>query len=68
MVLVKALNVSSCFPIGLKFNQRIVMRGKKKQQNKEVYRYVSLIFVRMEGGVSAQELTSLTENSLFIVL
>lgn len=33
-----------------------------------MYRYVSLIFVRMEGGVSAQELTSLTENSLFIVL
>lgn len=67
-VLVKALNVSSCFPIGLKFNQRIILREKKKQQNKEVYRCVSRIFVMMERGVSAQELTSLTENSLLMVL
>lgn len=35
MVLVKALNVSSCFPIGLKFNQRIVMRGKKNSKIKK---------------------------------
>lgn len=67
-VLVKALNVSSCFPIGLKFNQRIILREKKNQKNKEVYRCVSRIFVMMERGVSVQELTSLTENSLLMVL
>lgn len=55
-VLVKALNVSSCFPIGLKFNQRIILREKKNSKIKkctdvlvvflswwkEVYQYKSL--------------------------
>ena len=59
---VTSLNISSLFPTGLKLNQGIIHLAEKKTVNERYLQMCFYFFTVMEEGVSAQEISSLTES------